>query len=79
MKVAVADIDECAVGNGKCQHGCHNVDGSHYCACRPGFVLTTRYNCTGEARSTFAVTHKQTEGTLPSEHLRLRASWWHEY
>ncbi|CAG0896480.1 unnamed protein product [Cyprideis torosa] len=32
-----ADIDECAVSNGRCQHFCVNTEGSYYCRCQKGF------------------------------------------
>ncbi|TRY87068.1 hypothetical protein DNTS_009157 [Danionella cerebrum] len=34
-----ADIDECQVHNGGCQHRCVNTRGSYYCECKPGFRL----------------------------------------
>lgn len=34
-----ADIDECKVANGRCQHKCVNTEGSYYCQCRKGFKL----------------------------------------
>uniref|UniRef100_A0A8C3QS40 Multiple EGF-like-domains 6 n=1 Tax=Cyanoderma ruficeps TaxID=181631 RepID=A0A8C3QS40_9PASS len=39
--VFFADVDECQVHNGGCQHRCVNTLGSYYCECRPGFRLHT--------------------------------------
>lgn len=36
-----ADVDECQVHNGGCQHRCVNTLGSYYCECKPGFRLHT--------------------------------------
>uniref|UniRef100_A0A8D2M6L8 Multiple EGF-like-domains 6 n=1 Tax=Zonotrichia albicollis TaxID=44394 RepID=A0A8D2M6L8_ZONAL len=36
-----ADVDECQVHNGGCQHRCVNTLGSFYCECQPGFRLHT--------------------------------------
>ena len=34
-----ADIDECAVGNGGCDHICVNKPGSFECQCKDGYEL----------------------------------------
>lgn len=34
-----ADINECEVSNGGCDHNCTNTDGSYVCSCIDGFVL----------------------------------------
>lgn len=45
-----ADVDECQVHNGGCQHRCVNTLGSYYCECRPGFRLhTDGRTCLGKA------------------------------
>ena len=41
-----ADIDECAVGNGSCEHSCVNTEGSYFCGCDDGYVLYDAFNCT---------------------------------
>ena len=33
------DIDECLVGNGGCEHNCHNTVGGVECSCDEGYVL----------------------------------------
>ena len=43
-----ADINECADDNGGCMQECHNTDGSHYCTCGEGYVLSTdQKSCSG--------------------------------
>ncbi|XP_039438500.1 tolloid-like protein 1 [Culex pipiens pallens] len=37
--VYFADVDECAVNNGGCQHECKNTVGSFVCLCRNGYML----------------------------------------
>ena len=37
--IVIADIDECAIANGGCEHNCINTQGSFYCGCHEGFVL----------------------------------------
>lgn len=34
-----ADMDECAINNGGCQHECRNTVGSYTCWCHNGFTL----------------------------------------
>lgn len=44
-----ADIDECQVHNGGCQHRCVNTRGSYYCECHPGSRLhVDGRTCLGE-------------------------------
>lgn len=44
-----ADIDECQVHNGGCQHRCINTRGSYYCECHPGSRLhVDGRTCLGE-------------------------------
>ena len=38
--VCLADVDECAEGNGGCQQSCVNMMGSYECHCREGFFLS---------------------------------------
>lgn len=33
------DMNECALGNGGCDHQCVNTGGSFSCECRPGYEL----------------------------------------
>ncbi len=33
------DMNECALGNGGCDHQCVNTGGSFSCGCRPGYKL----------------------------------------
>ncbi|KAK1805472.1 hypothetical protein P4O66_019772, partial [Electrophorus voltai] len=42
-----ADVDECAVGGGPCEHGCINLPGAYRCVCNIGYTLTEDlHNCT---------------------------------
>jgi len=44
-----ADIDECAVDNGHCEHVCTNAVGSYQCSCRRGhFLAVNGRNCVGK-------------------------------
>lgn len=44
-----ADIDECQVHNGGCQHRCVNTRGSYYCECHIGSRLhVDKRTCLGE-------------------------------
>ncbi len=36
----VADMDECSITNGGCEHNCTNTDGSRQCSCQMGFPLS---------------------------------------
>ena len=41
------DINECEIHNGGCEHHCQNTDGSYYCNCNSGFVLSGNgHSCT---------------------------------
>ena len=43
-----ADINECNINNGGCNHFCTDNDGSFLCSCRPGFTLSQdERTCTG--------------------------------
>ena len=39
MQILPTDVDECLIGNGDCDHTCHNTHGSSYCTCYGGFAL----------------------------------------
>lgn len=41
LPFSFADVDECQIHNGGCQHRCVNTFGSYYCECKPGFRLHT--------------------------------------
>jgi len=46
----VADLDECEVDNGGCEHICTNVVGSYQCSCRSGYFLAVNgKNCVGKS------------------------------
>lgn len=46
-----ADIDECAVNNGDCQHNCSNEAGGFHCQCAAGYQLDQDgRRCTGTTR-----------------------------
>ena len=34
---SLTDIDECKIGNGRCDHKCINTDGSYHCMCKRGY------------------------------------------
>lgn len=43
-----ADINECEIDNGNCSNGtCVNTNGSFYCSCHKGFVMSEddKYKC----------------------------------
>lgn len=44
-----ADIDECALNNGNCQHNCSNQSGGFSCQCAAGYQLDQDdgHSCTG--------------------------------
>lgn len=45
----ITDIDECATGNGGCEHNCTNYEGYYECTCREGFQLgADNRTCIGE-------------------------------
>lgn len=47
--LASADINECLVNNGGCDHFCRNTVGSFECGCRKGYkLLTDERTCQGE-------------------------------
>lgn len=47
-----ADINECLVNNGGCDHFCRNTVGSFECGCRKGYkLLTDERTCQGEPPS----------------------------
>ena len=47
-----ADINECLVNNGGCDHFCRNTVGSFECGCRKGYkLLTDERTCQGEPSS----------------------------
>ena len=48
-RLAPADINECLVNNGGCDHFCRNTVGSFECGCRKGYkLLTDERTCQGE-------------------------------
>ncbi len=45
----LADMNECALGNGGCDHQCVNTGGSFMCRCRPGYDLQPdKFSCRSE-------------------------------
>ena len=38
--VSCVDVDECNLDNGECDHTCTNTDGSFFCSCDAGYLLT---------------------------------------
>ena len=48
INILHADIDECDINNGGCEHNCTNTIGSFVCSCNVGYNLTENgLNCTG--------------------------------
>ena len=46
--ISFSDIDECAVGNGGCDHTCVNKPGSFECQCKERYALADdNKTCTG--------------------------------
>ena len=46
--IVFADVDECSVNNGGCQHSCTNSIGSYTCSCKAGYALQANgRNCRG--------------------------------
>ena len=43
-----SDINECAVGDGGCEHSCNNTLGSYICLCDEGYELNDdNHTCKG--------------------------------
>ena len=43
------DINECETDNGGCQQNCHNRDGSFYCSCNSGYIISVNHlDCDGK-------------------------------
>ena len=48
LLVCITDVDECETNNGGCDQVCTNTDGSFFCSCDEGYVLTPDgFNCSG--------------------------------
>lgn len=63
---AAADIDECQIHNGGCQHTCVNTRGSYYCECRVGSRLhVDGRTCLGELLLGHTETHHRCCGKVP--------------
>ena len=45
--ITCADVNECAISNGGCEHKCINKIGSYECSCNKGFILKTKRSCSG--------------------------------
>ena len=43
----IADVNECDLNNGGCDHSCINTVGSYYCECSDGQTLVNSTLCTG--------------------------------
>ena len=51
-----ADIDECEILKGGCEHICTNRNGSFDCSCLPGYVLNNdSLSCTGMLQLKYVV------------------------
>ena len=48
---SLADIDECTMYTGLCEDICNNTEGSYFCACSEGYVLSNdSRTCDGKTR-----------------------------
>ena len=47
QSICPADINECLVDNGSCDHECLNQVGSFECRCRNGYRLANGVECVG--------------------------------
>ena len=49
LYIFFADIDECNITNGGCEHICYNSVGSYLCSCYSGYSLQlfNGHNCSG--------------------------------
>lgn len=45
----LADVNECSIENGKCDHECSNSVGSYHCACQDGYKLSSHHRCLGKS------------------------------
>ncbi|XP_055381184.1 dorsal-ventral patterning protein tolloid isoform X2 [Condylostylus longicornis] len=74
------DYDECAKGNGKCQHNCINTYGSYKCSCRIGYSLhengfnCSETNCKFEVTSSYGVVHSP---NYPNNYPKNLYCYWH--
>ncbi len=47
--IYVSDVDECTEGMDKCDHNCHNTNGSYTCSCNGGYTLHSNgFTCIGK-------------------------------
>ncbi|XP_035228311.1 tolloid-like protein 1 [Stegodyphus dumicola] len=60
------DKDECATGNGGCQHICKNTIGSYACSCHNGFVLHENLHDCKEGSCSHQITTPFGEITSPN-------------
>lgn len=77
-----ADINECLVNNGGCDHFCRNTVGSFECGCRKGYkLLTDERTCQGEPPSSpwgsppLSGHPSPQEGTQPGLGLVCHLGW----
>ncbi|XP_065171165.1 protein tolkin-like [Atheta coriaria] len=61
-----ADMDECAINNGGCQHDCINTLGSYQCGCHNGFVLHENKKDCKEGGCKYEVTNHYGNITSPN-------------
>jgi len=60
------DIDECSTGTSQCSQDCINTQGSYYCTCRAGYLLSGSYDCIFNTRNVILT-------------IRLRFDWSIQY
>ena len=68
----ILDIDECAAGNGGCDHTCTNQPGTFLCSCNAGYTLDGNgKSCIGKSQRLKIKNREIRRGSLFAEKGRL--------